>query len=78
MTTIAGGVPGYIRLVLAPELAALLIKDEMTVSIERAREILEESRLVGEAMNDNDDTGKKAGRRSYVDELGNEYETDSE
>lgn len=74
MSTNARGVSSYVRLVLAQELATLLIRDDMNLSIERAREILEESRGVGEVLNGKDvqdevSLGKRrsAGRR-YVDE----------
>jgi hypothetical protein len=74
MSTKARGVAPYARLVLAKELATLLIRDEMKVSIERAREILEESAAVGEVLNGKDvqdEAGNvtkiSAGRR-YVNE----------
>lgn len=74
MSKKAGGVGAYVRLVLAPELATMLIRDEMKVSIERARGILEESRAVGEVLNSKDiedemgpEKRRSTGRR-YVDE----------
>lgn len=80
ISTSARGVANYARLVLAKELATLLIRDEMAVSIERAREILVKSTSVGEALNGRDvhaETGdgkKKPGGRVYVGWDGNEIE----
>lgn len=69
----------YARLVLAKELAALLIRDEMKVSLERARDILIESTSVGEALNGKEihvGTEKsKANGRVYVGWDGNEIES---
>ena len=74
MSTNAGGVTSYARLVLTKELATLLIRDEMDVSIERAREILKESATVGEILNGKDvqdqigPVKQRATGRRYVDE----------
>lgn len=66
---------------LAKELATLLIRDEMKVSLERARDILVESTTVGEVLNGKEihaETGdskkKKPGGRVYVGWDGNEIE----
>lgn len=48
----ARGVPGYIQSVLVPELAILLIQEDMDVNESRAMEILEESRSLGEQVNE--------------------------
>lgn len=44
------GVAEYITSVLIPELAVMLIKDDMKVCDERARQILEESARLGETL----------------------------
>ena len=44
-------------MVLAPELAAILIMEDLNVSAERAREILEESSELGELLNGDEMTG---------------------
>jgi hypothetical protein len=76
MSANARGVAAYARLVLAKELATLLIRDDMNVSLERAREILEESANVGDILHGKEVQGQigsvkkiSAGRR-YVDENG--------
>lgn len=70
-------------MVLAKELAALLIRDEMKVSLDRAREILIESTSVGEVLNGKEiyaETGdskkkEKSVGRVYVGWDGNEIES---
>ncbi|TID16599.1 hypothetical protein E2P81_ATG12018 [Venturia nashicola] len=81
ISTNARGVASYARLVLAKELATLLIRDEMKVSLERARDILVESTSVGEVLNGKEifaETGeskkKKPNGRVYVGWDGNEIE----
>lgn len=51
----AGGVSGYVRSVLVPELAVLLVMDDYKVDAERAREIVLESADVGALLNDEQD-----------------------
>ncbi|KAM7205779.1 RTC4-like domain containing protein [Naviculisporaceae sp. PSN 640] len=46
------GYMGYLQSVLVPELAVQLIKDDMSVSEEKAREIMAESSAVGELINE--------------------------
>ncbi|QDS73041.1 hypothetical protein FKW77_009355 [Venturia effusa] len=77
----ARGVAHYARLVLAKELATMLIRDEMKVSLERARDILIESTSVGEILHGKEvhaETGdsrkSKTRRRVYVDWDGNDIE----
>ncbi|KAE9964887.1 hypothetical protein EG328_006719 [Venturia inaequalis] len=81
ISTSARGVANYARLVLAKELATLLIRDEMKVSLERARDILFKSTSVGEVLNGKEiyaETGdcetKKPIGRVYVGWDGNEIE----
>jgi hypothetical protein len=45
------GVAAYAQAVLVPELAALLVKEDMDVSDEEARQILRESMTIGEKLN---------------------------
>lgn len=45
------GVAGYAQAVLVPELAVLLVKEDMNVSDEEARQILRESIDIGEKLN---------------------------
>ena len=51
----AGGVAGFVQAVLAPELAVMLVKDDMNVDEEQAREILKESSEVGNLLNEEED-----------------------
>lgn len=45
------GVAAYAQAVLVPELSVLLVKEDMNVSDEEARQILRESMDVGEKLN---------------------------
>ena len=49
------GVPTFVQLVLVPELTVMLVKGDMQVDDERAREILQESRDLGELLNEEED-----------------------
>lgn len=51
----AGGVSGYVQAVLAPELAVLLVMDDMRVDEDGAREILRESVDIGNLLNEEED-----------------------
>ena len=51
----SGGVSGYVQAVLIPELAVLLIKDDMKVDEEKAREVLRESVDIGILLNEEED-----------------------
>jgi len=48
----AGGVSGYVQSVLVSELATRLVMQDMDVSEERARQVLEESGEIGELVNE--------------------------
>ena len=48
----SGGVSAYIQAVLVPELATALIKEDMAVDEARAREIIKESAVLGELVNE--------------------------
>lgn len=45
------GVAAYAQAVLVPELSVLLVKEDMNVSDEEARQILRESMDIGEKLN---------------------------
>ena len=51
----SGGVSRYVQAVLVPELAVLLIKDDMKVDEERAREVLRDSVDIGNLLNEEED-----------------------
>ncbi|KAL9024814.1 MAG: hypothetical protein Q9196_006239 [Gyalolechia fulgens] len=55
----AGGVSGFVQAVLAPELAVMLIKDDMRVDDEQARVVLKESFDVGNLLNEEEDEAIK-------------------
>lgn len=46
------GVPDYVNAVLVPELAVMLIKEDMRVAEEVARDILRKSTRLGELLNE--------------------------
>lgn len=50
-----GGVAGFVQAVLAPELAVMVVKDDMKVDDEQAREILRESSEVGNLLHEEED-----------------------
>ncbi|KAL9040982.1 MAG: hypothetical protein Q9214_004275, partial [Letrouitia sp. 1 TL-2023] len=51
----AAGVSGFVQAVLAPELAMLLVKDDMGVDDEQARVILRDSADIGNLLNEEED-----------------------
>ncbi|KAL8714741.1 MAG: hypothetical protein Q9220_001254 [cf. Caloplaca sp. 1 TL-2023] len=51
----AGGVSGFVQAVLAPELAVMLVKDDMHINEEQARVILKESSEIGHLLNEEED-----------------------
>ncbi|KAI9876567.1 MAG: hypothetical protein M1830_006199 [Pleopsidium flavum] len=51
----SGGVSGYVQAVLVPELAVLLVKEDMQVDDETARVILKESIKVGDLLNEEEE-----------------------
>ncbi|KAL9607832.1 MAG: hypothetical protein Q9167_007295 [Letrouitia subvulpina] len=51
----AAGVSGFVQAVLAPELAVLLVKDDMGVDDEQARVILRDSADIGNLLNEEED-----------------------
>lgn len=51
----SGGVSGYVHAVLVPELGVLLIKDDMSVDEEKAREVLRNSVGIGNLLNEEED-----------------------
>ena len=57
---------GYIQMVLAPELATLLVKEDMNVTVEQARSIMKESGDIGDLLNGTDEV-KRVLRRTRVE-----------
>lgn len=51
----SGGVSGYVQAVLVPELAVLLVMDDMNVDQDEAREILRGSIDLGNLLNEEED-----------------------
>lgn len=57
-----GGVDGFVRQVLVPELACLLIAEDLNVDVERAREVMSNSRRLGVVRwEEEEDEGINAG-----------------
>lgn len=52
---VAGGISGYVQSVLVPELALMLIMDDLEVSREEARTIMQESTELGQALHQEQD-----------------------
>jgi hypothetical protein len=63
---IAGGVSGFVQAVMVPEVAVLLVKEDMKVDVQRARKILAESWELGELLNEEAD--EKVGSLDSDDE----------
>lgn len=66
----SGGVSGYVQAVLVPELAVLLVKEDMKVDDEEARVILQESIEIGDLLNEEEEeviNGEVAGDGSDDD-----------
>ena len=60
----AVGVSGYVQSVLVPELTVMLVKEDMEVNDEDAREIMKQSMQIGDLLNEApDDVIKRRGRR---------------
>jgi hypothetical protein len=53
---------GYIQMVLAPELATLVIMDDMDVEQHRARKIMQESIKLGDLLHGNEDDERRPRR----------------
>lgn len=51
----SGGVSGYVQAVLVPELAVLLVMDDMGVDEDKSREILADSGDIGNLLNEEED-----------------------
>ena len=51
----ARGVTNYVRAVLVPELATLLVMDDMKVDAEKARKVLQDSVELGNFVNEEED-----------------------
>lgn len=65
----AGGVSGFVQAVLAPELAVMLVQDDMKVDDEQARVILKESSNIGNLLNEEEDEAIKDDQDEERDEL---------
>lgn len=51
----SGGVSRYVQAVLVPELAVLLVMDDMKVDEEKAREVIRDSVDIGNLLNEEED-----------------------
>ena len=51
----ARGVTNYVRAVLVPELATLLVMDDMKIDAEKARKVLQDSVELGNFLNEEED-----------------------
>ena len=51
----AAGVSGYVQMVLMPELAMLLIMDDLGIDAENARKIMAESVDIGDLLNEEEE-----------------------
>lgn len=49
------GISSYVRAVLVPELATLLVMDDMKIDAEEARQVLHESVELGNFLNEEED-----------------------
>lgn len=48
----ARGYTGFVQSVLVPELAVKLVQEDMSIGVDEARKVLQDSRAVGEVLND--------------------------
>ncbi len=51
----SAGVAGYVQAVLAPELAVMLVMEDMRVDEDEARVILRNSKEIGDLLNEEED-----------------------
>lgn len=63
------GYTAFVQLVLVPELAVRLIKEDMAIDEDEARELMEETRAIGDLLND--DKGDVVSKDEEVDDFGN-------
>ncbi len=70
----ARGVTGFVQSVLVPEVAVLLIQEDMNVAIEEARDILTDSASMGELVNE--EIGDVVAQRVDDSEDDEEYDSD--
>ncbi|KAL8743913.1 MAG: hypothetical protein Q9190_003778 [Brigantiaea leucoxantha] len=70
------GVSGFVQAVLAPELAVMLVKDDMKVDDEEARVILRDSTGVGNLLNEEEDEVIQDGEEKEENLKGNELQKD--
>ena len=61
-----GGVSAFVQTVLVPELATLLIMEDMQASEEDARDILSESVEIGDLINDDESDRRESWRRDDI------------
>lgn len=66
----SGGVSRYVQAVLVPEMAVLLVMDDMKVDEEKGREVLRDSVDIGNLLNEEEDeiiTELASEKREVVD-----------
>ncbi|KAK4973242.1 hypothetical protein LTR66_011225 [Elasticomyces elasticus] len=74
---VSGGVSGYVQAVLVPELALALVKEDMDVDAERAREVMTEGTDVGDLLNEEEEEDRRASHgRLAPPRTGNNVEDD--
>ena len=52
---LSAGVAGYVQAVLAPEMAVMLVMEDMRVDEDEARMVLQESAAIGNLLNEEED-----------------------
>lgn len=62
-TIAARGVASFIQAVLIPELALMLIMEDMKLNLEEARRVLDQSRALGDQVNEEDDDAVRSHSR---------------
>ncbi|KAK4997446.1 hypothetical protein LTR66_003141 [Elasticomyces elasticus] len=73
---VSGGVSGYVQAVLVPELALALVKEDMDVDAERAKEVMVEGTDVGDLLNEEEDDRRASYRRPAPPRTGNNVDED--
>lgn len=71
------GYTGFVQSVLVPELAVRLIQEDLSLGADQARLVMEESRIVGEILNDERRHSQSQARRQVDEETQDEQDESS-
>lgn len=65
------GVSGFVQAVLVPELTVMLVRDDMDIKDEEARQVIRESMEIGDLLNEQPDDFVKVDADEFAEESPN-------